>query len=299
MVKISIAMATYNGGRFIREQLDSILNQTEQDFELIICDDCSTDDTYSIVSEYSRKDKRIKCFCNESNMGFKRNFEKAISLCTADYIALSDQDDVWLPDHLELLINNIGDKMVCCGDADLVDSEGKPMGMTLSCLQNLDRQIEDDLRKAYRIFFFIAPYQGASTMIRRDFFDLALPIPEQVHYHDAWFTALACFSGGIKYMKRPITNYRQHSNNVSVKKKKRISRLRVFIGHIRRKSVLQDRVVFVNEIRKRVAGLTDEQRRFLDEAEIYYSRKKTMLGRIANTLFELRHLHLIYGRRCY
>ncbi len=291
-------MATYNGGRFIREQLDSILNQTEQDFELIVCDDCSTDDTNSIVSEYSRKDGRIKCFRNETNLGFKRNFEKAISLCTADYIALSDQDDVWLPDHLEQLRSNIGEKAICCGDANIVDSKGRQTGMTLSYLQNVDWPVEEDLQKAYRIFFLMTPCQGASTMIRREFFDVALPIPEPVLYHDAWFTGLACFHGGIEYIKRPITDYRQHSNNVSMKKKNRISRFRVFAGHVRRRRVLVDRAVFVDEIRKRVACLTEEQRRFLDEAEKYYRRRKTIFGRLANTLFELRNLHLIYGRKC-
>ena len=90
---ISIAMATYNGAKYLREQIDSILAQTIQDFELVVCDDCSSDDTWDILKQYSDADKRIKVFRNESNMGFKRNFEKAMSLCGGDYIALSDQDD--------------------------------------------------------------------------------------------------------------------------------------------------------------------------------------------------------------
>ena len=91
---ISIAMATYNGELFIREQLDSILTQTLSDWELIVCDDGSTDNTLSILQEYANNDSRIKIYQNETNLGFKRNFEKAIGLCSGEYIALCDQDDI-------------------------------------------------------------------------------------------------------------------------------------------------------------------------------------------------------------
>lgn len=77
---ISIAMATYNGEKYLREQIDSILNQTIQDFELIVCDDCSTDTTWNILLDYQSQDKRIKCYRNEENLGFKKNFEKAIKM---------------------------------------------------------------------------------------------------------------------------------------------------------------------------------------------------------------------------
>ena len=112
---ISIAMATYNGEKYLREQIDSILNQTIQDFELIVCDDCSTDTTWNILQDYQSQDRRIKCYRNEENLGFKKNFEKAIGLCTGEYIALSDQDDIWLPEHLEKLVNIIGNADLACG----------------------------------------------------------------------------------------------------------------------------------------------------------------------------------------
>lgn len=117
---ISIAMATYNGEKYLREQLDSILAQTVQDFELVVCDDCSTDSTVRILEEYVEKDARIKIFCNEQNLGFVKNFEKAISLCQGECIALSDQDDVWLPEHLQVLLENIGEKDLCGTDASQI-----------------------------------------------------------------------------------------------------------------------------------------------------------------------------------
>jgi glycosyltransferase involved in cell wall biosynthesis len=91
---ISLAMPTYNGERFLREQLDSIYNQTIVPDEVIVVDDCSTDGTISILEEYKKK-YGLKYWVNEKNLGYNKNFEKAISLCTGDYIALSDQDDVW------------------------------------------------------------------------------------------------------------------------------------------------------------------------------------------------------------
>lgn len=122
---ISIAMATYNGEKYLREQLDSILAQTIQDFELIVCDDCSTDSTVQILNEYVEKDSRIKVFVNAKNLGFRKNFEKAIGLCKGEYIALSDQDDIWMTEHLELLVDNIQNKDLIAGNSELIDSLGR------------------------------------------------------------------------------------------------------------------------------------------------------------------------------
>ena len=119
---ISIAMTTYNGEKYLREQLDSILNQTYKDFELIICDDCSTDSTVQIIKSYI--DPRIKLFINEKNLGFKKNFEKAIKLCTGEYIALSDQDDIWELDHLKILYDKINGADLICGNNLIFNQNG-------------------------------------------------------------------------------------------------------------------------------------------------------------------------------
>ena len=95
-MKIDILMATYNGEKYLREQIDSILNQTFKDFNLIICDDCSKDSTWQILEEYQKKDSRIKIIKNEKNLGYNKNFEKLLSFVKSDYFMLSDQDDFWL-----------------------------------------------------------------------------------------------------------------------------------------------------------------------------------------------------------
>ena len=96
---ISIALACYNGENYIHDQIQSILNQTISNLELIICDDKSSDDTVKVIQNID--DNRIKLFQNEKQLGVVKNFEKAISLCNGDYIALSDQDDIWVAEKLE------------------------------------------------------------------------------------------------------------------------------------------------------------------------------------------------------
>ena len=124
---ISIAMATYNGEKYLREQLDSILKQTYSDFELIICDDCSKDATWEILEKYAQNDQRIRIYKNKQNLGFKRNFEKAISLCKGKFIALSDQDDIWENNHLSTLNERIGNYSMAVGNCQMIDSNGNKL----------------------------------------------------------------------------------------------------------------------------------------------------------------------------
>src|SRR5882762_9584184 len=92
---VSIAICTYNGARFIRPLLQSITDQSYDDLEIIIVDDCSQDGTFDILNTFQEADRRVKLYRNEQNLGYVKNFEKAIDLCTGEYIALCDQDDIW------------------------------------------------------------------------------------------------------------------------------------------------------------------------------------------------------------
>ncbi len=103
---ISIAIATYNGERFLREQLDSLYAQTRQADEIVVCDDCSKDGTAAILEEYHQKYGLIY-HINEHQLGVNANFFKAMSLCKGDFISICDQDDVWLPNKIETLYNHL------------------------------------------------------------------------------------------------------------------------------------------------------------------------------------------------
>lgn len=211
---ISIAMTTYNGEKYLSEQLDSILNQTYKDFELIICDDCSKDSTVQILNEYATKDSRIKIFVNKQNLGFKKNFEKAILLCSGKYIALSDQDDVWTKNHLEVLHNIIGNYDIACGNSLFVDKDGRSLNKTM--YEQCQLYSEIPLEKLiYKLIFNYSPFQGACMLIKKSLIDKCLPIPENIFYHDYYFLLNACVNNKIIYIFDVINNYRQHNNNVT------------------------------------------------------------------------------------
>lgn len=217
---ISIAMATYNGEKYLREQLDSVLEQTISNFELIICDDCSKDSTVEILNEYEKKDSRVKIYINESNLGYKKNFEKAITLCKGEYIAFCDQDDIWYNNHLEVLLNNIGNYDLVGANSDLVDSDAKEMNCDL--LSALYSEIDVENTESFFSFLLNANiFQGAAVLINKKLIDIALPFPNEINFHDYWLALVAAGSGnGVKYVNIPILKYRQHGNNVTENKKK-------------------------------------------------------------------------------
>lgn len=288
-------MATYNGADYLREQLDSILNQTVPAFEIVVCDDCSTDNTWPILIEYAKKYNCFKIVQNEKNIGFLHNFEKVINLCSGDYIALSDQDDIWLPHHLQTLLEGMGNKMLSVGDAELIDSYGNLLGYKLSYCENLDFIPKDDLQKAYFILFHQNPYQGASMMFRKTFREKALPIPEGIICHDIWFGLLACFYGGFQPLKETVTLYRRH-NKALAGYKRRKSRLRVLISHLLFNRT-NHRSEMVSAIKYRINNLNREQLKLIQDTEKYYIRKKNFSGRMVNLIFDLKYYKLIYGTK--
>lgn len=224
---ISIAMATYNGAKYLNEQLDSILKQKVTDFELIICDDCSTDETKNILEKYRSKDKRVKVFFNEKNLGYVKNFEKAISMCTGDYIALSDQDDIWLPNHLNLLLDGIKEHYLCGADATLVNSDNKELGSTLFESFTIDT-LPENVNDFRFMILYRSIFQGSAMMVTRELVNSALPFPSGIKFHDYWLVYYAFLLWGenysgmktpVNYVKTPILRYRQHGKNVTENKK--------------------------------------------------------------------------------
>ena len=214
---ISILLAAYNGAQYIGEQIKSIQNQTISDFELLVCDDCSTDNTFDILKEYAKLDNRIKIFRNEENLGFKKNFERLLYLSCGEYIALSDQDDIWTDNHLEKLITSIGNNDLICGNAYLVDANGNSIGSTL-----LDCAHFDFLPKNQDEWFFFllhgSIFQGAACLFRNSLLPYILPIPKKVRFHDYWIAIQACLHGGVTYLNEPVLFYRQHGKNVTENK---------------------------------------------------------------------------------
>lgn len=266
----SIAMTTYNGEKFLREQLDSILTQSVSDFELVVCDDCSSDSTWAILQEYEKKDTRIKTVHNERNLGFVKNFEKAVSCCKGDYIALADQDDIWKNNHLEILLRNMGTASASVGNALIMDASGT---ISNELLSDRDRYFVDgnNADRLFRILFYGNPFQGTSALYGRELFSYVFPIPENIDYHDAWFAAFACCLGGLNYTFDAVTNYRLHGENASGS-----HNLRFFaqaVGAFVRKGWKTDRVIFCNELLKRIPDMNEELRDIVLAARTFHENR--------------------------
>lgn len=215
---ISIALATYNGEKYLKEQLESVLNQSCKDFELIVCDDCSSDNTLDLLHEYAQKDSRIKIFQNDVNLGFKKNFEKILSLCSGEYIAFCDQDDIWHPDHLETLLNNIGDNDCIGANSLIIDENGISQNKTLLEYWPVHRMPKDK-EELFQHELYSNVIQGTASLIKSSLLKTALPFPENVRYHDYWLALNAGINNGCKYISTVILDYRRHSNNVSAYQK--------------------------------------------------------------------------------
>lgn len=211
---ISVALCTFNGEKYIEEQLDSIVNQTRPVDEIIISDDCSNDSTKELIDGYV-KSCHIPIFYyeNKINCGVTKNFENALSKCKGDIIFLSDQDDIWEKNKVEKMVaifeNNADCKLVFT-DAVLIDSDGNKLNYSLWDRVGIKPQ------EAYNVKDFLGKrfVTGATVAFRHDILDKALPIPE-CWIHDAWLAINASIEpGAIIAYKEKLIKYRQHESNV-------------------------------------------------------------------------------------
>jgi len=207
---ISIAMCTYNGEKYLQAQLDSIVKQTYKNLEIIISDDCSTDSTVEIIKNYQNADLRIKLYENEQNLGFLKNFEKTIALCSGDFIALADQDDIWKKNKLEKFYNEIDDNVLIYSDALIIDKDSKETGTQL--VRPKSNLCKGKCNKSFFLNNFVS---GNTMMFKQELIQHILPIPEQMSYHDIWIGYVASTYGSITYTEAPMIYYRKYEGQVT------------------------------------------------------------------------------------
>lgn len=210
--KIDVLMATYNGERYIREQLDSILSQTYKNINLIISDDCSTDNTTNIIYEYMKKDNRIKLFRQKQNIGYRKNFEFLCKNSTSKYIMFSDQDDVWNFEKIYKMYKYIKEKqcnLVYC-DLEIVDKN-------LNCINKSMMKflhVENNIKYCdYRAVNLNNVVTGCAMLVKREVIDNCYPFPKDIYPHDWWIALIACQNGEICFYNENLVKYRQHSEN--------------------------------------------------------------------------------------
>lgn len=214
---VSIAICTYNGDRFLKKQLDSLLNQDYPNIEIIAVDDCSNDDTREILKEYSQKDKRLKSYQNEKNLGYARNFEKAIKLCTGDLIALADQDDIWESNKIRVLMDSIGDGILVYHDSDFIDEQDKRIGDNTMASRFKMYHGESALP-----FLLSNCISGHAALFKKELIEFILPFND-AKYHDWWIAYVAFNVGKVKFLDEVLVHYRQHQTSITDTLKRRES----------------------------------------------------------------------------
>lgn len=215
MEQIDILMATYNGEKYIKAQIDSILEQTYSNFRLIISDDCSTDQTLKILREYEKKDKRVEVYRQEKNLGYVKNFEFLLNKVQNNIYALSDQDDIWLPEKIEKSLENMkkNDSDLVFGDLLLIDENENIISNSFWKNKGFDKKIKKDNQySGLRLNNYVT---GCTIVSKKSFLKDILPLPKESKYliHDYWIAIVVSLKGKISYETTPHIKYRQHTNN--------------------------------------------------------------------------------------
>lgn len=209
-VRVSVALAAYNGERYIREQIESILANLTQEDEIVVSDDGSTDNTLAILKEYE-KGKIPVTILKGPGKGIKKNFENALRHCRGEYIFLSDQDDVWMEDKVEFSMEFFT-KGVCRllnHDARVMDSELKHEIMPSFFAYR-------DSVPGFWKNFIKNRYMGCCMAFHRSLLPLALPIPDKIEMHDQWLGLINDLTENDSlFLERPLILYRRHDSNVS------------------------------------------------------------------------------------
>ncbi|GGB80016.1 glycosyltransferase family 2 protein [Dyadobacter sediminis] len=203
---VSIALCTYNGAAFLKEQLDSILKQQFENWEIVAVDDCSIDDTWKILNEYASQDLRFRLYRNDQNLGYNKNFERALQLCRGKYIAICDQDDIWHTDKLQIQLEAIQENELIYHDSEFIDHAGNSMQTKISDKFNFYRGNRAEA------FLYLNCVSGHSIFMRQSVLRKALPFPRDFHY-DQWLALVATKNGSIDFVDQCLVQYRQHQKN--------------------------------------------------------------------------------------
>ncbi len=204
--RISVCMATYNGQKFLRMQIESILSQLEETDELIISDDNSTDQTVDILREYT--DKIVKLHVSSGPRGINGNFNNALSLAQGDYVFLADQDDIWHPEKVRTVAALLHDHILVLSDCEVIDESEHTISRSLFNLRGIGYT-------GFRRNLHKNSFTGCAMAFQRDLLKTALPIPQDIPMYDWWLGLLASRLGKVAVVNKPLVKYRLHQRNAS------------------------------------------------------------------------------------
>ena len=202
---LSVCLATYNGEKYIKEQVGSILMQLGLDDEIIISDDGSQDNTLEVVSSFS--DKRIVLLHNQGRHGFVGNFENALNHAKGDIIFLADQDDIWKPNKVKVIKEQLQQFDLVVHDAEMIDGEGRSLEKTYYSTMHHKKDFISNLWKTR--------WLGCCMAFRREVLEACLPFPHHIVAHDYWIGMLGMLKFHYCFIDDILICYRRHGNNTS------------------------------------------------------------------------------------
>lgn len=203
---VSVAMASYNGEKYIGEQLDSIISQTYTNIEIVIVDDGSADNTVNIIKDYQTRYSFIFLFINEQNKGVTKTFERAAIESKGTFIAFCDQDDIWVTDKIETLVKEIGEHDAIYANSQLVDAAGNSLGRDFSAIMKMQSYYSGTP------FLLSNTVPGHAVLAKAAFLKKIIPFPAELFF-DVWIAYNAGGNNGIKFINKVLVKYRQHESN--------------------------------------------------------------------------------------
>ena len=214
--KIDILLATYNGEKYLKEQLDSILNQTYKNIRIIISDDCSKDTTPEILKEYQKKDDRIELHIQKNNLGVVKNIEFLLKQVKSPYYMLADQDDYWLPEKAKKSLEKLKEEKadLVFGDLEVVDKKLNTMYSSFNDYMLLTRKINKYIN-SYKVNYLYNCITGCTVLAKKETIEKIIPLPTNSKrvLHDHWIGLMVALNGKLAYVPEKYIRYRQHGNN--------------------------------------------------------------------------------------
>ena len=239
-------MASYNGENFIRKQIESILKDLNDDDELIIVDDCSSDKTIKKIQRFN--DSRIRLFINKQNKGEIYSFNRAIQHAKNDYIFLSDQDDIWHQGRSDLMINHLSKSsaMLLTSNFSWIDKNDKPIEISFDGVSS--SHSTRNLLNIYDIFIGKTNYFGCAMVFKKEFVNTICPIPRYVESHDLWIAIASNLYKSNMHIDDQTFKKRMHDSNATSTISKRPLTSKVYSRIIFLRSILTiyKRMVFSN-----------------------------------------------------
>lgn len=288
MGTVSIVMATYNGSKYVEEQVKSILGSTYNNFDLFIYDDGSKDDTVRILTECAKDNQdRVHFYQNEKNLGFIKNFLNGICRTTSNYVMLCDQDDIWKPDKIEVTLKRMKQMEATHGsevpiavftDTTVIDNELKVLNQSFYKTGHLDTKKVDLSHQLMENKLI-----GCTVMINASLRKIlqSKGLPEQARYHDWWIGLIAASMGRISYIDKATMLYRQHGNNV--------------VGNMSFTSYIKNRILSISKQRETILASMKQASEFYElYKEFLNPESKEIIKRFLN----LSSMNFIQRRIC-